>query len=54
MRMRYFMDACAYATFIPKKPTISKLAQKSNEKGNPFSGPPAITTSQYAITARQR
>jgi hypothetical protein len=40
--MRYFMDARAYATFIPKISTISKWAQKSNEKGDPFIEPPAV------------
>ncbi|MCJ7546692.1 MAG: hypothetical protein MUP30_07710 [Deltaproteobacteria bacterium] len=33
------MDACAYANFIPKISTISKWAQKSNEKGALFRAP---------------
>jgi uncharacterized protein (UPF0305 family) len=45
--MRYFMDARAYANFIPKISTISKRAQKSNEKGTPFPGPSHYHRSAY-------
>jgi hypothetical protein len=47
------MDVCAYATFIPKIPTISKWTEKSNEKGTLFSGSPAITELEYTIAVRQ-